>query len=425
VKIKLPKEKRSWGIFEEGIASITILLTISLLLMLFLLARSSLPRINVLILIVLSVTSLSFMLLAYYMAISDMFSDIIDSLLITSNIPENIAEALNKVKNESSLIRRNFGVLLLIVALSLKVMSLSNLNESLKLIFLLLSSSVIFLFSLLKYDEMFNKYIFALTNGKIISLTSINLASVKSSIRATKRDLILRLIAILFFIGVLSRFMVLYSETIWTIVMITSLIIAMIVLINFNFISRSVVLFYNVSMKRDKKDKASSTVKEIKQIKSALSIANKDRKDREKFKQMASSAGEKTDHNTMKAEKSDRARPSNDSNLISGKKVKGLAKPKEVAQKTIRDDINANLTQKVKTTQPSPSVEKTSNTRVKPISKEKTIMGDEAVNAKKEDEEDSLAVVITSLEEELLKLREKVRNMKKQTSEILFGLLKG
>jgi len=186
VKGKILRRNRPWGLLEEGVASLTILLVISLILMVTALPKSNLSEMEVLSLMVFTVTTFSFALILYYMAVSDMFGDIVNSLLMRLKLPEDVVNKLQKVRAESSLVRRNFGILLLIVALSLKAIGLSRIPEPIKLVSLLIASSASFLFFLIKYDDMLNQYV--ITFNEILLLHSISPEDVIISIKATKRD---------------------------------------------------------------------------------------------------------------------------------------------------------------------------------------------------------------------------------------------
>ncbi|RLF16203.1 MAG: hypothetical protein DRJ66_03425 [Thermoprotei archaeon] len=243
-KMKKVQLVKFWRPLEEGVLSLTVLLLISLILTIVMLYQSGAPGIEILSLMVFTTTSLAFILLLYYMAISDMFSDMVSSILRTSKLPEDIVRKLRQVEVKSSLVKRNFGILLLIVALSLKVIGLIRVPETLKLALLLMVSSLMLLLFLLKYDNMLSCYLNSIHRALSLNSCNLNPDDVHISIGIAKRDLILRLLALLFFICVLSRIIIVCSDKVWSLIMLISSFASIIVFTNFSFLSSSISLIY-------------------------------------------------------------------------------------------------------------------------------------------------------------------------------------
>ena len=399
VKGKILRRNRPWGLFEEGVASLTILLVISLILMVTALPKSNLSEIEVLSLMVFTVTTFSFALILYYMAVSDMFGDIVNSLLMRLKLPEDVVNKLQKVRAESSLVRRNFGILLLIVALSLKAIGLSRIPEPIKLVSLLIASSASFLFFLIKYDDMLNQYV--ITFNEILPLHSISPEDVIISIKATKRDLILRLIAILFLIGILSRLIIPCSDEVWSLVITVSSFISLIIFTNFNFLARSIPLLYAKTKHVQKTKSKAPLVAVIKSVPLDTPSENnvKDEKDNK--------------HRKDKGLANMNVKPDNE-NINHDKK--GIKKEQISSSEEKRDikpstEVKITPPSKVKDIQlTSKQIESTEETQSEgeETSSQIELQEESIVNEEEEGEEESLVSVLFELESELKKLRNRL-----------------
>jgi len=385
----LKKRAKFWRLLEEGVLSLITLLLVSLVLTIMILSKSDLSGIEILSLMVFTVTSLSFMLLLYYMAISDMFSDIVSTLLLKSNLPENIIDELQHVKAESSLIRRNFGILLLMVALILKVISLSSIPIAIKLASLLIMSSLLLLLFLLKYNDMlcqcanvFNKLLLSHT-------PDISPEDITASMSVTRRDLMLRLIAILFFIGVISRFIITCSDNIWSMVLLVSLFASLIIFTSFNFLANAVSLI------------------NVRFLLKALKISTVARKEGEYTKQskiMIKTIPKKKDIEEVK--------------VIAETEPKIKSKQKQTSQPS---RTSSEERKHEKTSKPRPSLQKKSEpSQVSSINEHEkheklhgetdhNIQKEDKINEEKEEYESSVVKLLLELEDELKHLRNKIR----------------